>query len=91
MNRENRFDRDLAMPGMNGYEIARCLRAHSATRDSILVAVTGYAQADKSTRIQDAGFNYHLVKPVEFDALEQLLASIAVQASGEQLTATTKP
>jgi CheY-like chemotaxis protein len=67
---------DLGMPGMNGYEIARRLREQEASRECVLVAVTGYAQSDNGTRIQDAGFDHHMVKPVEFAALQLLLDSV---------------
>ena len=67
---------DIGMPGVNGYEVARRLREHPVTRDSVLVAVTGYANADDHDRSREAGFDHHLSKPVDFDSLEKLLVSI---------------
>ena len=67
---------DIGMPGVNGYEVARRLREHPVTRDSVLVAVTGYVNADDHDRSREAGFDHHLPKPVDFDSLEKLLVSI---------------
>jgi signal transduction histidine kinase/CheY-like chemotaxis protein len=67
---------DIGMPGVNGYEVARRLRESPVTRNSVLVAVTGYANADDRHRSQQAGFDHHLAKPVDFDSLQELLVSI---------------
>lgn len=56
---------DIGLPGIDGYEVARRLRASPATRDIRLVAVTGYGQANDRERALAAGFDVHLVKPVE--------------------------
>lgn len=58
---------DIGLPGMDGYELARRLRANSATARSTLVALTGYGQADDKQRASDAGFDHFLVKPVMLD------------------------
>ena len=64
---------DIGLPGMNGYEVARHLRAQgSAAR---LVAITGYGQSEDQRRARDAGFDDHLVKPVAPALIEQLLES----------------
>jgi two-component system, sensor histidine kinase len=62
---------DIGLPGMNGYEVARQLRRLEV--NSYLVALTGYGQAEDVRRAMDAGFDSHLVKPVDFGRLEQLL------------------
>ena len=67
---------DIGMPGMNGLEVARRLREHPVTRNSVLVAVTGYANAEDHDRSRSAGFDHHLVKPVDFDSLQELLVLI---------------
>jgi PAS domain S-box-containing protein len=67
---------DVGMPKMDGYEIARRLRDDPQTRHAILIAVTGWGQAEDRRRSKEAGFDYHLVKPVEPSALERLLESI---------------
>ena len=68
---------DIGLPDMDGYELARRLRAHQSTSDAILIALTGYGQAQDRERSELAGFNYHLVKPVEIDRLSALLAQVS--------------
>jgi PAS domain S-box-containing protein len=65
---------DLGLPGMDGYEVARRLRASPALAHTRLIALTGYGQASDRRATAEAGFEAHLVKPVDFGALEQLLA-----------------
>jgi two-component system, sensor histidine kinase len=64
---------DIGMPGMDGYEVARQLRGQPATRDALLVAVTGWSQAQDRRRSREAGFDHHFAKPVDIDALTALL------------------
>jgi CheY-like chemotaxis protein len=68
---------DIGLPGMNGYELARRLRANSALEGMRLIALTGYAQAEDRERVQQAGFDDHLVKPVDLPALERSLAGVS--------------
>lgn len=66
---------DIGLPGMDGYAVAARLRAaghHRAT----LVALTGYGQDDHLRRSNEAGFDHHLVKPVDFDVLEKITAEV---------------
>lgn len=56
---------DIGLPGVDGYEVARRLRAVPVTSAIRLIAVTGYGQAEDRQRALDAGFDAHLVKPVE--------------------------
>ena len=65
---------DLGMPGMSGYEVARCLREKPQFQHVTLVALTGWGQEDDRRRTHAAGFDHHLVKPVNLDALQVLLA-----------------
>ncbi|MES2016888.1 MAG: response regulator [Pseudomonadota bacterium] len=69
---------DIGLPGIDGYEVARRLRQHDATRDIKLIALTGYGLADDQRRVLEAGFDLHLVKPVEIghllDAITQCRA-----------------
>ncbi len=64
---------DIGMPGMNGYDVAQRLRRQPATCDAVIVAITGWGQEKDRARARDAGFDQHLVKPVEVDKLVQLL------------------
>lgn len=67
---------DIAMPGMNGYELAHRIRQGLGLQDIVLVALTGYGQDSDKERAVEAGFDYHLTKPVSIDALQTLLASL---------------
>ena len=70
---------DIGMPGMNGYDVARGLREQPATRTALLVAMTGWGQDEDRCRSQEAGFDQHLVKPVDPQHLKNLLAGIAAR------------
>lgn len=72
---------DVGIPQMDGYEIARRLRAAPETRDSILVAVTGWGQSEDRRRSKEAGFDYHLVKPVEPATLQRLLQVLKARSA----------
>jgi CheY-like chemotaxis protein len=65
---------DLAMPGMDGYEVAQRLREEMGSAAPRLVALTGWGQPDDRRRTRETGFDHHLVKPVELGALQSLLA-----------------
>ncbi|HZE60178.1 MAG TPA: PAS domain S-box protein [Burkholderiales bacterium] len=64
---------DIGLPRMNGYELAQRLREEPSLEGTLLVAVTGYGQMHDRARASACGFHHHLVKPVEFGALQQLL------------------
>jgi PAS domain S-box-containing protein len=66
---------DIGMPRLNGYAAARRIRRQPWGRDMMLVALTGWGQEDDRRRSREAGFDAHLVKPVDPEALEALLAS----------------
>ncbi len=65
---------DIGMPKLNGYEAARRIREQPWGRAMVLVALTGWGQDDDRRRTREAGFDHHLVKPVEVAALMRLLA-----------------
>jgi PAS domain S-box-containing protein len=71
---------DIGLPEMDGNELARRLRADPRTRAALLVAVTGYGQEQDRRAALEAGFDHHLVKPVDLDKLAAILAGIS--ASG---------
>jgi two-component system CheB/CheR fusion protein len=64
---------DIGLPGMNGYTVAQRLRELPALRDVKLIAMTGYGQDEDRKRAREAGFDHHLVKPVDFGALCAIL------------------
>jgi CheY-like chemotaxis protein len=67
---------DVGLPGMDGYEVARRIRAdETGIRRVMLVALTGYGLPEDRERAFDAGFDLHLVKPVNMTALTKLLAT----------------
>jgi CheY-like chemotaxis protein len=67
---------DIGMPKLNGYDACRRIRAQPWGRDVVIVALTGWGQEEDKRRSKEAGFNGHLVKPVEPAALEKLLAGV---------------
>jgi PAS domain S-box-containing protein len=67
---------DIGMPKLNGYDAARRLRGESWGRNLVLIALTGWGQAEDKQKALDAGFDYHLTKPVDPQVLEKLLAEI---------------
>lgn len=75
---------DIGLPGIDGYEVARRLRQQDGTRNIKLIALTGYGLADDQRRVLEAGFDMHLVKPVD---INQLLDAIG---SGTQAVAAAK-
>ncbi len=68
---------DIGLGGMTGYDVARQLRADPGQNGVHLIALTGFGQEDDRRRSQEAGFDDHLVKPVDPDTLQQLLAAAA--------------
>ena len=64
---------DVGLPGLNGYEIARRFRQEQGSEDVMLVALTGYGTPDARERSRQAGFDHHLIKPVNAEALQEIL------------------
>jgi CheY-like chemotaxis protein len=74
---------DIGLPGTNGLEVARRMRQNLGLTDALLVALTGYGQDEDRRRSHEAGFNAHLVKPVDLDSLEKLLARPQAATPGQ--------
>ena len=68
---------DIGMPQMDGYEVARRIRAHEWGKEILLIAVTGWGQESDRQRSFAAGFDFHLVKPVDLEKLDQLLSKVS--------------
>ncbi|MES2982655.1 MAG: ATP-binding protein [Verrucomicrobiota bacterium] len=64
---------DIGLPGMNGYEVCRRIRQEPLGKHIMIVALTGWGQEEDRRSSQEAGFNYHLVKPVDFAELSSIL------------------
>jgi CheY-like chemotaxis protein len=73
---------DLGLPVMDGYELALHLRAMPGLANLHLIAVTGYGQDSDRQRTREAGFQHHLVKPVDMDAIEAALATRNARSDG---------
>jgi len=64
---------DIGLPGMDGYELASALRQEEWSKESVLIAVSGYGEEKARDRSKEAGFQHHLVKPVNFDTILALI------------------
>lgn len=69
---------DLSLPTLDGFAVAKRLRNSEATRDMLLIAMTGWDTEEHAARARDAGFDIHLVKPVSVDALISALSGTHV-------------
>ena len=67
---------DIGLPGMDGNELAKQLRARPETAGAVLIALTGYGQESDRRKSIESGFDYHLVKPVDIDKLASILADV---------------
>jgi signal transduction histidine kinase len=72
---------DIGMPDLSGYEVARQIRAEPSLAGTTLVALTGYGSEEDRRRSRAAGFDCHLVKPIDFEDLERILAAPGESAS----------
>lgn len=70
---------DIGMPALNGHDVARQIRGEDWGRNITLVAVSGWGQAEDKRRSSDAGFDLHLVKPVDFDSLDKIFAASLIK------------
>jgi CheY-like chemotaxis protein len=67
---------DIGMPRMDGYEVARRIRAEAWGKNTVLVALTGWGQDEDRRRTREAGFDSHLVKPLDLEVLSEFLAQL---------------
>ena len=68
---------DIGLPKLDGHEVCRHVRQQPWSKDIVMIALTGWGQEDDRRRSEEAGFNGHLVKPVDYDKLLELLSSTA--------------
>ena len=71
---------DLGMPKLNGYDVCRRIREQAWGAKLQIIALTGWGQAEDRQRTKDAGFDHHLVKPVDVTRLRELLDEAAQRA-----------
>ena len=76
---------DIGLPKLNGYEAARKIREQPWGKSMVLVALTGWGQEDDRRKSREAGFDGHLVKPVDLADLTKLLAELLPTAEGSVL------
>ena len=72
---------DIGLPGLSGHEVCRRVRERPGGGDIVIIALTGWGQDADRRKSQEAGFDGHLVKPVDYDALMELLNSVTPAAS----------
>jgi PAS domain S-box-containing protein len=74
---------DIGLPEMSGYELAHAMRARQQQPGLRLIALTGYGQPEDRERALSAGFDYHLIKPVDFASLERTLTALAPHTAAD--------
>ncbi len=72
---------DIGLPGLDGFEVAKRMRQQPILQKAVLVAMTGYGTESDRQRSQEAGFDHHLVKPVRFEKVQEILASVSETAT----------
>jgi len=70
---------DIGLPEMDGYAVARCLRAMPALRATTLVALTGWGTEEDKRRAFEAGFDVHLTKPVDARSIDDVIAEVGAR------------
>jgi CheY-like chemotaxis protein len=73
---------DLGLPGMDGYAVAGAIRREARLQNTRLIAMTGYGQPEDRERTRAAGFHAHLVKPVDWSLLRDILAELRPGGDG---------
>jgi PAS domain S-box-containing protein len=71
---------DIGLPGIDGFELARHIRATSELQNVLLIAATGWGREEDREQSRQSGFDYHLTKPIDFDLVEKILAAPSSQA-----------
>ena len=68
---------DIGLPKLNGYEVCRWIRAQECSHRIVIIAQTGWGQEETRQKTSDAGFDYHMVKPLDPNSLLKILNSVA--------------
>lgn len=76
---------DVRMPGMDGYEVAKRLRQNEADKRTTIITVSGSGQAEDRFRSRQAGCNYHLCKPVAYDAIRSVMSVLGIRCPNVKL------
>jgi signal transduction histidine kinase/ActR/RegA family two-component response regulator len=75
---------DIGLPGMNGYELAAAIRANPSLTPPLMIALTGYGQAEDFDRSREAGFDHHFVKPADLKAIQAAIAAGSPEPAVEE-------
>ena len=75
---------DIGLPVLNGYEVCRRVREQPWGKEVVLIAQTGWGQEEDRSRSREAGFDAHLVKPVDYGALMSLLGSLIAERNADE-------
>jgi CheY-like chemotaxis protein len=67
---------DIGLPKLSGYDVCRRIRQQSWGKNMVLVALTGWGQDEDRRQSKDAGFNHHMIKPLDYAVLQELLATL---------------
>lgn len=70
---------DIGMPGIDGFELARRIREERDTQEIVLIALSGWGSDEDRRRSLEAGFDFHLIKPPDMDALKALMMSLGTR------------
>lgn len=70
---------DIGLPKLNGYEACRIIREQPHGKDIYIIAQTGWGQKEDRERTHDAGFDYHMIKPLDTSVLKKLLAELILK------------
>ncbi len=73
---------DIGLPGMNGYDICMLMRQEPSLKHTRFVAQTGWGQAEHRKRSKEAGFDHHLVKPVQLEQIQEIMTAMAAGQAG---------
>jgi len=82
---------DLGMPIVDGFEAARQIRADAGGADPVLIALSGFGQAGDRQRSKQAGFDLHLIKPVDPGEIESLLSQAVARRSAADRISEVRP
>jgi len=80
---------DIGLPELDGYQVAKSIRAQSPNKNMLIVAMTGYGQDSDRQRSLESGFDHHLVKPADFRALQEILATTVEKRTGDRRKSAT--
>jgi len=73
---------DIGLPGMNGYEVCKAMRNEPILQNTFFVAQTGWGQNEHRERSKEAGFDHHLVKPIDIEVLKNILLVLDKKEAG---------